>query len=103
MRPLWPRKDGAQLYLPDPDQSRNVESPAYADIRDLLAEHGHTLGWQTTYNAGANPITIRLRSADLANPAVHGLLAATYHAVQPGASPWSQQTDPTPGNPAIDS
>jgi hypothetical protein len=88
--PLWPRKDGAQLYLPDPDQSRNVESPAFTHFRDLLGERGFSLGWQTTYNAGANPITLRLRTADLSDPVVQDLLSATYRAVQPGASPWSQ-------------
>lgn len=88
--PLWPRRDGAQVYLPDPDQSRNEESPAFANFRELLGERGFNLSWQTTYNAGANPITLRLRSADLADPDVRDFLAATYRAVQPGASPWSQ-------------
>jgi hypothetical protein len=88
---LWPRKDGAQLYLPDPDQSRTEESPAFAHFRDLLGERGFTLGWQTTYNAGANPISVRLRFADISDPDVRTFLAATYSAVKPGAIPWSQQ------------
>jgi hypothetical protein len=90
--PLWLRKDGAQMYLPDPDQSRNEESPAFVHFRDVLGERGFSLGWQTTYNAGANPIALRLRSSDLSDPVVQDFLAATYRAVQPGASPWSQRS-----------
>ena len=75
--PLWPRQDGSQIYLPDPDQSRSEESPAYQHFRELLAEQGFTLNWQTTYNAGANPISIRLRRKDLQEPAVQALLRAS--------------------------
>jgi len=94
--PLWPRRDGAQIYLPDPDLSRNAESPAYATFREVLAERGFNIGWQTTYNAGANPITVRLRIPDLDDPAVRDLLTATFRAVQPGATPWSQTSPPAP-------
>jgi hypothetical protein len=31
--PLWPGQDGFQVYLPDPDQSRSDESPAYDHFR----------------------------------------------------------------------
>lgn len=88
--PLWPRKDGVQTYLPDPDLSRNDESPAYVYFRDLLAADGVALGWQTTYNAGSNPMSLRLRSADLHLPSVQQLLHASYAAVAPGAIAWSQ-------------
>jgi len=96
--PLWPRQDGSQIYLPDPDQSRSEESPAYQHFRELLAEQGFTLNWQTTYNAGANPISIRLRRKDLQEPAVQALLRASYEAVKPGAAAWSE-TNPTPVTP----
>jgi len=88
--PLWPRRDGAQIYLPDPDQSRGDESPAFGHFRELLAERGFTLNWQTTYNAGANPVSVRLRRDDLHDPVVQKLLVATYRAVQPGAGNWSE-------------
>lgn len=91
--PLWFRTDGAMTYLPDPDQSRGDESPAYVHFRDQLLEGGHTLGWQTTYNAGANPLSIRLRTEDLQDPPVQELLAATFAAVKPGATKWSQKLD----------
>jgi hypothetical protein len=89
--PLWLRQDGAQVYLPDPDLSRAEESPAYEYFRDLLADEGVTLGWQTTYNAGANPVSLRLRRSDLERPSVRALLLATYAAVLPGAVPWSER------------
>jgi hypothetical protein len=91
--PLWPRKDGAQVYLPDPDQSRGEESPAYTHFREILGERGFALDWHSTYNAGANPISVRLRGDDLEDPYIQQLLAATYYATQPGASPWSQSDD----------
>jgi hypothetical protein len=93
--PLWPRKDCAQLYLPDPDQSRNEEPPAFAHFRDLLTERGLNIGWQTTYNAGANPITLRLRTTDLSDPAVQEFLKATYQAAQPGTSLRTVMCPPT--------
>jgi hypothetical protein len=97
--PLWPRKDGAQIYLPDPDQSRGEESPAYGHFRESLAERGYTLNWQTTYNAGANPVSLRLRRADLGQPELQELLGATYRAIQPGASNWSETVSAPPLEP----
>jgi hypothetical protein len=90
----------AQLYLPDPDQSHTEESSAFAHFRDVLGERGFSLGWQTTYNAGANPITLRLRAKDRSEPALRDFLAATYCAVQPGTvpgrrSPLARTTAPT--------
>lgn len=91
--PLWFRADGAMTYLPDPDQSRGEESLAFTYFRDLLQDGGHTLGWQTTYNAGANPLSIRLRTDDLNDPHVQELLEATFGAVKPGAPRWSQKLE----------
>ena len=90
--PLWPRQDGSQIYLPDPDQSRSEESPAYQHFRELLADQGFTLNWQTTYNAGANPISIRLRRKDLQEPAVQALLRASYGRSSPAPRPGRRPT-----------
>jgi len=89
--PLWPRKDGAMLYLPDPDQSRGEESPAFQHFYEELARVGFELNWSTTYNAGANPMVIRLRSEDLEEPVIQEFLMATYEAVLPGATSWSEK------------
>ena len=83
--PLWLRTDGAMTYLPDPDLSRSEESPAFEYFHDLLAQQGLDLSWQTTYNAGANPLSIRLRREDLFSSEVQQLLRATYEAVRPSA------------------
>jgi hypothetical protein len=95
--PLWLRSDGATTYLPDPDNSRNEESAAFEYFRDRLDHQGVSLSWQTTYNAGANPLNVRLRRDDLDNSEVQALLRATFAAVHPNAVPWSrQQPDPAP-------
>lgn len=100
--PLWPRTDGAYVYLPDPDGSRKEESPAFEHFRELLDSHGLTLTWSSTYNAGANPVTLRLRTSDLQLPALQQLMQATYRAVKvPASEPWSV-THPPDGTSAGD-
>ncbi len=99
--PLWPRRDGAYIYLPDPDGSRNDESVAFEHFRELLDGEGLTIAWNPTYNAGANPISIRLCASDLAKPAVLQLLTATYEAVSTSSpEPWSAAHGT--GNPAAE-
>lgn len=88
--PLWLKMDGASTWLPDPDKSRGEESPAFAYFQERLSEEGLVLNWQTTYNAGANPMSIRLRRKDLQNEAVQELLRASYGALNPGATKWSE-------------
>lgn len=93
--PLWPRTDGAYVYLPDPDGSRKEESSAFEHFRELLDGHGLTLTWNPTYNAGANPVSLRLRTSDLQLPVLQQLMQATYHAVKvPAAEPWSTTHPP---------
>jgi len=88
--PLWPRKDGAFLYLPDPDGSHSEESTAFEYFRESLEQCGLTLGWNSTYNAGANPLSIRLRASDLELEQVQELLQATYLKLKvPSQLPWS--------------
>ncbi len=92
--PLWPRTDGAYIYLPDPDGSRKDESVAFEYFRELLDGKGLTIAWNPTYNAGANPVSIRLRLADLTKPAVEQLMKATYETIStPSPEPWSVAHD----------
>lgn len=44
-------------------------------------------------NAGSNPISVRLQAGDLDDPIVQELLRATFKAVKPGATPWSQRSE----------
>ncbi|MBB0994351.1 hypothetical protein G6010_00535 [Dietzia sp. SLG510A3-3B2-2] len=90
--PLWLKMDGASTWLPDPDHSRGEESVAFSYFQERLAEEGLVLNWQTTYNAGANPMSIRLRRGDLRNEAVQELLRASFEALKPGARRWSKSS-----------
>ena len=56
-----------------------------------LREEGIETTWQLAYNAGANPVPIRLRQEDLARPVVQDLLRATFEILDPGAIPWSER------------
>jgi hypothetical protein len=90
--PLWFRRDGATIYLPDPDGLRGEQqSPAMDEFQERLRKEGLEAGWQQTYNAGANPIPIRLRKADLAKPVVQELLRATFEILAPSSIPWSER------------
>lgn len=93
--PLWPRKDGAYTYLPDPDGSRDQPSLAYEHFETRLQEEGIALSWSQKYNAGSNSIAMRLALPDLERPAVQELLAASHAALAQGARPWSE------GRPAL--
>lgn len=76
--PIWPGREGATIHLPDPDGSKDDESPAYEHFRERLRSAGLAPSWTPTYNAGANPITVRVNSADLGRVEVQELLRATY-------------------------
>ncbi len=88
--PVWPVADGGTIHLPDPDGSKDEESPAYEYFREQLIEAGLAPSWTPTYNAGANPITVRLNKADLEKPAVQQLLRASYRFLAEKAA-WSDE------------
>ena len=60
-------------------------------FQERLREDGLETNWQPTYNAGANPVSIRLRQTDLDKPSVQDLLRATFEILGPGATPWSER------------
>jgi hypothetical protein len=94
--PLWLRQDGATIYLPDPDGSRSDEpSLAFESLEPRLAEAGITAAWVPGYNARANPVSVRLRRAELELPIVQQVLRASYEILQAGAQPWSQRSAAT--------
>lgn len=93
--PLWPRSDGATVHLPDPDGSREEEpSLAFDRLRLRLEADGLGPAWQSTYNAGANPITLRLKRSDLASDAVQELLRASFEILSDSTAPWSERHAP---------
>jgi hypothetical protein len=65
-------------------------------FRERPREEGLETSWQPTYNAGANPVAIRLRQADLDKPAVQDLLRATFEILDQRAIPWSEHHPPPP-------
>ena len=82
----------ARSYLPDPDGLRGEQqSPAMDEFQERLRKEGLETSWQPTYNAGANPVPIRLRTADIAKPVVQELLRATFQILASGAMPWSER------------
>jgi hypothetical protein len=90
--PLWLRSDGAMVYLPDPDGSREEQpSVAFDFFEERLRSAGLEPSWQRTYNAGANPVSVRLRRADLAKEPVQDLLRASFEILETGASPFSER------------
>ena len=90
--PMWPVRNGATVHLPDPDGSRE-ESPsvAFEHFRERLEADGLSPSWQPSYNAGANPITLRLKRSDLRLDPVQDLLRASIEILNDGMAPWSER------------
>ena len=97
--PLWLRNDGAYVWLPDPDGSREEQpSVAFEQLRERLNEVGLEPTWNKNYNAGANPIGLRLTIADLEKSQVQELLRETFAILEPGAVPWSERKAQAPSS-----
>jgi hypothetical protein len=88
--PLWPVSDGARLYLPDPDGSKDEESLAFTHFQERLSAVGIEAGWTSTYNAGANTVTVRLAIDDLQRPEVQDLLRASFEILS-SKTTWSDR------------
>lgn len=55
--PMWPRKDGAYVYIPGGEGgSSDQPSDFYAAVKEALAPLNIEPSWSFKYNAGANPI-----------------------------------------------
>lgn len=77
--PMWPRKDGAYVYLPGgeggtPDQP----SDFYARVKAELAPLGVEPSWSFKYNAGANPIAFPINFQNASHSKVLEILAEAY-------------------------
>lgn len=71
-----------------PDGLRgDQQSPALDEFQERLRAEGLETTWQPTYNAGANPVPVRLRQADLSKPVVQELLRATFEILDTGGPP----------------
>ena len=68
-----------------------MASFAFEHFVERLREVGIDASWQRTYNAGSNPISLRLRRADLAKKPVQELLAASFEILGAGVSPFTER------------
>jgi hypothetical protein len=69
---------------------------AMESFRERLHDEGLEAAWQRTYNAGSNPISMRLRRSDLDKPVVQELLRASFEILDPGTAPWSERHSSLP-------
>jgi hypothetical protein len=60
-----------------------------------MQDEGLTATWSTKYNAGANPIAVRLGSDDLQRSVIQELLRASHAALAHGAESWSERVTTT--------
>jgi hypothetical protein len=60
-------------------------------FRERLHDEGLEAAWQRTYNAGSNPISMRLRRSDLNKQVVQELLRASFEILEPGMASWSER------------
>jgi hypothetical protein len=54
--PMWPRRDGAYVYLPSGPGGADQPSDFFAKVKEELAPLGIEPSWSFKYNGGANPI-----------------------------------------------
>ncbi len=94
--PIWPKQDGGTVYLPDPDGSRAEPSVAFERFQERLQDNALSCSWTPNYNAGSNPIGLRLQRADLLKPVVQDLLRSSFKILEPGATPYSQAHPESP-------
>jgi hypothetical protein len=85
------------VHLPDPDGSRTDPSAAFETFRERLLAVGIEPSWQRGYNAGANPISVRLTISDLEKSAVQDLLRASFEVLDVGTTPWSERQPESEG------
>lgn len=78
--PMWPRLNGAYLYLPGgADGSADSPSGFYNTVKERLEEAGiEAPSWTYKYNAGANPIAFALPLDRSGHSVVREILKAAY-------------------------
>ncbi len=77
--PMWPRKDGAYVYIPGGDGGTTDQpSDFYATVKDALAPLGVEPSWSFKYNAGANPIAFTITFQNASHSKILEVLAEAY-------------------------
>jgi hypothetical protein len=77
--PMWPRKDGAYVYVPGGDGGMpDQPSDFYAKVKDELCGLGIEPSWSFKYNAGANPIAFPITFQNASHSKVLQILTEAY-------------------------
>ena len=74
--PMWPRKDGAYVYIPG-GEGGSVDAPSdfFNSVQSRLNEAGmESPSWTYKYNAGANPISFAIPLDRVGHSAVRGII-----------------------------
>ena len=77
--PMWPRKDGADVYVPGGDGGTpDQPSDFYARVKEALEPLGVEPSWNFKYNAGANPIAFPITFQNASHSKVVEILTEAY-------------------------
>jgi hypothetical protein len=77
--PMWPRKDGAYVYIPGGEGgSADQPSDFYSRVKEELAPLGIEPSWSFRYNAGANPIAFTITFQNASHSKILEILAEAY-------------------------
>jgi hypothetical protein len=76
--PMWPRKDGAYVYIPGAGGSADQPSDFFARVQAELAPLEIEPSWNFKYNAGANPIAFPITSANASHSKILEILREAY-------------------------
>lgn len=78
--PMWPRTDGAYVYLPrGGDGAVDAPSEFFSRVNAKLQEIGlGPVSWSYNYNAGANPIAFAIPAEKAIHSVIREILAEAY-------------------------
>ena len=81
--PMWPRREGAYVYLPGGDNgAEDAPSDFFTWVQEKLKEAGmEPPSWTFKYNAGANPIGFVINVERAGNSIVREILKQAYELV----------------------
>ena len=78
--PMWPRKEGFYIYLPD-DGTGSLDEPSnrFAEIKNRLQSVGLDASWAYKYNGGSNPIGFFVPRDKISDQVLKQVLIESYN------------------------
>lgn len=78
--PMWPRKEGAYVYLPAGEGgAEDAPSDFYSRVKTMLEEAGlEAPSWTYKYNGGANPIAFAIPQDKVTHSKIREILSEAY-------------------------